>query len=61
MCRWPGCRVASPPPPKQGWVCPKCGRVWAPTWFGPCTCTRPVAFKRHGYPTGSLLGQVWRG
>lgn len=23
---------------RQGWVCPKCGRVWAPGWLacGPC-------------------------
>lgn len=23
---------------RQGWQCPVCKRVWAPTWPGPCSC-----------------------
>ena len=26
-------------PPKQGWICPKCGRVNAP-WLPCCDCVR---------------------
>ena len=28
-------------PPRQGWVCPKCGRVNAP-WIPTCGCTTPT-------------------
>jgi len=24
-----------------GWICPKCGRVWAP-WIPSCSCTDPT-------------------
>ncbi len=24
-----------------GWICPKCGRVWAP-WMPSCSCTDPT-------------------
>ncbi len=27
----------------QGWQCPVCHRVWAPTFPGPCTCEGKVA------------------
>ncbi len=34
---------------RQGWVCPKCGSVYAPTWY---TCTRCK-------PKGSLTYGDW--
>ena len=33
MCEFPGLALTS-----KGWECPKCGRIWAPTYSGPCWC-----------------------
>lgn len=28
---------------REGWVCPKCGRVWSPTWFECQPCNKKIS------------------
>ena len=39
-----------PKAPPQGWVCPKCGRVYGPKWFQCQPCNTKIA-KRDGKVT----------
>lgn len=42
--RWPCCpdrvygRCRCVPGNGRGWTCPRCGRVWSPSFPGPCVC-----------------------
>lgn len=33
-------------PLRSGWACPKCGKVWAPWFVGPCDCQDSKAARK---------------
>jgi hypothetical protein len=41
---------------QQGWQCPRCGRVWSPTFPGPCVCHNEFHKISTGPHTGTHPG-----
>lgn len=44
----------------EGWICPKCGRVWSPVWpsCSECNAGKRRPFAGHGNPKTETSGAL---
>lgn len=40
----------------EGWICPKCGRVWSPMWPSCSDCNQQRLFDGFNKPQATTLG-----